>query len=85
MGFREGGGLEGVGLWKGEVVGGNTIVPVVPPELGRRFVVAAGLAGLLNPKSSLAVFIVVYTSYAVKPDVSDETQENEDIVLKKGQ
>ena len=27
----------------------------------------------------------MYTSYAVKPDVSDETQANEDNVLEKGQ
>lgn len=77
MGFWDGGGLddglvEGVGFRNGEVGVGDTSVLAFFPELGWTL----GISSLV---------VVLYTSYAVKPDVSDETQANEDNVLEKGQ
>lgn len=62
---------EPVGPRNGEVVVRDTIPPDLLPELGW--------------KSRPSLVVVVYTSYAVKSDVSDEAQANEDNVLEKGQ
>lgn len=79
VGGLEDGPLEGVVFRNGEVVVEDAVAPDSLPEPGWTFEVAAAPFG-----EEPSLVVVVYTSYAVKLDVSDETQANEDNVLEKG-